>query len=144
QEGNFELAIEELKFAYKLNSKDSEIGELLASLQAQQTPQPTPTPPLVVATVSPSDVLGSFFSDERQAYDKRDYESAIAALEGLRRVEPNYHKAEVEEMLFNAYTSLARQYLADERWEEAVQTFDKALGVRKDDNVALERYLASN
>lgn len=143
QEGNTELAIEELKYAYRFNPKDSEIVELLNSLQPTPVPQAAPATPTAVA-VSQSEILGAAFNEARTAYEQKDYENAASALEGLRRVEPGFRKQEVEEMLFNAYVSLARQYLDEERFEEAVQKFDKALGIRKDDNVGLERYLAAN
>lgn len=146
KDGNVELAYQELRYAQQFNPNDKEIKDLLASLQKQSAPaaagQPLPTPTL--SQVSQDEVLGAAFAQAKDAYGKQDYETASGMLDGLRRVQPDYKKTEVEQMLYTANLTLARQYLKDERWEEAVQRFDKALAIRKDDNVQLERYLASN
>ena len=145
KEGNLELAYQELRYAQQFNPNDKEIRDLLASLQKQSAPaapgQPLPTPTL--SQVSQDEILGAAFTQAKEAYDKQDYETATSMLDGLRRVQPDYKKTEVEQMLYTANLTLARQLLKDERWEEAVQRFDKALAIRKDDNVQLERYLAS-
>lgn len=47
-------------------------------------------------------------------------------------------------MLYNSYLTLARQYLKDQRFEEGVQRFDKALAIRPSDSVLSERNLAAN
>jgi tetratricopeptide (TPR) repeat protein len=154
KEGNLELALEELNYARQLNPKDREIVDLLASLQptpasraaqagtvtGTATPIPTPT----LTKVSQDEVLGVALAEARKAFDAKDYETALQTLEGLRRVEPGYRKAEVDDMLYTSYLSLARTYLTEERWEEAIQKFDRALSIRQNDDVALERYLAAN
>ncbi len=143
QQGNRELAIAELEEARRLYPKDAEVAQLLASLQPKleliTEPQPTPT----LTPLSQTDILGSAMAEAREYYEGKDYDGAVSVLEGLHRVEPGYRRDEVEEMLFNSYVNLARQYLAEERWEEAVQRFDKALAVRNNDSLLLERYLAS-
>ena len=83
------------------------------------------------------------FGDAQKAFDAKDYEAALVTLEGLRRVEPGYRKAEIDDMLYTSYLSLARSYLTQERWEESIQKFDKALAIRKSDEIALERELAA-
>ena len=141
----------ELNYARQLNPKDREIVDLLASLQptpaaraAGSTPgTPTPIPTPTLTKVSQDDVLGVAFADAHKAFDAKDYEAALLTLEGLRRVEPGYRKAEIDDMLYTSYLSLARSYLTQERWEEAIQKFDKALAIRKSDDVALERQLAA-
>ncbi|MBI5879089.1 MAG: carboxypeptidase regulatory-like domain-containing protein [Chloroflexi bacterium] len=145
KDGNLELAYQELRYAQQFNPNDKEIKDLLASLQKQTAPvaagQPLPTPTL--SQVSQDEILGAAYQQAKDAYDKQDYETALSMLDGLRRVQPDYKKADVEQMLYNGNLTLARQFLKDERWEEAVQRFDKALAIRKDDHVQLERYLAS-
>jgi tetratricopeptide (TPR) repeat protein len=155
KDGNIELATAELKFARQFNPKDPEIAALLASLQPTPVPartqsasQPNPTPaPIATPTltkVSQDDVLGSLLAQAKQAFAAKEYESVVTNLENLRRVEPGYQKTDIEDMLYTSYLALARQYLAEERWEESVQKFDKALTIRKNDDVALERYLVAN
>src|SRR5204863_3364184 len=149
KEGNLELARVELIAARQLNPKDREITDLLASLQPTPPPQvavqstPTPVPTPTLTKVSQEDVLGSLLAEAKAAYSVKNFEQALPLLENLRRVEPNYHRAEIEDMLYTAYLTLARQYLTEQRWEESVQRFDKALAVRKNDEVALERYLVA-
>jgi len=152
KEGNSELALEELKYARQLNPKDREIVDLLASLlptppartagSTPGTPPPVATPTLT--KVSQDEVLGVALGNAHKAFDAKDYEAALLTLEGLRRVEPGYRKAEIDDMLYTSYLSLARTYLTEERWEEAIQKFDKALAIRRGDDVALERHLAAN
>ncbi|MEP7199255.1 MAG: carboxypeptidase regulatory-like domain-containing protein [Chloroflexota bacterium] len=158
KQGNTELAIEELKYARQFNPKDREISELLASLQplappsgvaptavplAQVTAQPTLLPSPAATKALQDALLNAALADARKAYDAKEYEAAAAALEGVHRTDPNYKKSDVDEMLYTSYVKLARQYLGEERWEEAIQKFDKALAVRKNDDVTLERYLAA-
>ena len=152
KEGNIELALVELKYARQLNPKDREIVDLLASLlptpaartagSTSGTPTPIPTPTLT--KVSQDEVLGVALADAHKAFAAKDYDAALLTLEGLRRVEPGYRKAEIDDMLYTSYLSLARTYLSDERWEEAIQKFDKALAIRRSDDVALERQLAAD
>jgi len=148
-QGNTELAIASLTEARKRNPKDAEVAQLLASLESRVAIEPTPTaapPPDVVKEagnipVEPAQSAVSLV-EARKLYQDKDYENAIPALETLRPLEPNNQK-EIEDMLFNAYVSVARAYLAEERWEEAIQKFDRALAVRKDDQLELERYLTA-
>jgi tetratricopeptide (TPR) repeat protein len=144
-EGNLELAFEELQYARRFNPKDPEIARLLSTLQRQRAPA---TPGQAIATptlgqVSQRDILGPVFDEGKAAFDAKDYEKATSVLDGLRRVQPDFRKTEVEDMLYTAHLALARSFLAEKRYEEAVQRFDKALAIRKDDHLQLERYLAS-
>lgn len=148
-QGNMELAIAALTEARKRNPKDAEVAQLLASLEAQRAAEPTPTPappPDVVKEAEnvPSEPAQPAVSlaEARQWYQTKDYENAIVALETLRLLDKTNQK-EIEEMLFNAYVSLARVYLGEERWEEAIQKFDRALSIRKSNDLELERYLTA-
>ncbi|TMC51557.1 MAG: hypothetical protein E6J26_09660, partial [Chloroflexi bacterium] len=145
QQGNLELAIVELTEARRLNPSDPEIAALIAQLQTP-VPQttPTPAPSATVNTVSQAEALATAFAEASKAYTAKDFETALSALENLRRNNPDYHRSEVEEMLYNAYVGLARQYLTDKRFEEAVQRFDKALAIRQSAPLLTERNLAAN
>lgn len=139
QQGNSLLAIAELEEAHRGNPNDPEIAQLLAALTVKQAVEPTPT----LGVVSQVDILGPTLAEGRRLYEAKDYEDAVTMLEGLHRIEPDYRRSEVEELLVNTYLGLARQYLAEERWEEAVQTFDKALSVQPNASVERERNLTS-
>lgn len=145
QQGNLELAIVELTEARRLNPNDPEIAALIAQLQTP-VPQttPTPAPSATANTVSQAEALATAFAEASKAYTAKDFETALSALENLRRNNPDYHRSEVEEMLYNAYVGLARQYLTDKRFEEAVQRFDKALAIRQSAALLTERNLAAN
>ena len=145
EQGNLELAIVELTEARRLNPNDPEIAALIAQLQtppARPTTTAVPTP--TTSTVAQADALNTALADARSAYDAKDYETAVSKLESLRRSDPTFHKSDVEDMLYNAYLSLARQYISDKRFEEGVQRFDKALAIRSSDSVLRERNLAAN
>jgi len=151
-EGNIELALVELRYARQLNPKDREISDLLASLQPTPAPRAagsvitgtaTPIPTPTLTKVSQDEVLGVALANAKQAFDAKDYETALSTLEGLRRVEPGYRKAEIDDMLYTSYLSLARSYLTQQRWEEAIQKFDKALAIKPTDPVSQERNLAA-
>lgn len=151
KEGNIELALVELRYARQLNPKDREIVDLLASLQPTPAPRAagstsgtaTPIPTPTLTKISQDEVLGVALADAHKAFDAKDYEAALLTLEGLRRVEPGFRKAEIDGMLYTSYLSLARLYLSEERWEEAIQKFDKTLAIRRSDDIALERNLAA-
>lgn len=150
---NLELAIAALVEARKRNPKDAEVAQLLASLEAKREVVPTPTaapPPAVVKEagniptepVQPAPSAALTLDEARQLVQDKDYENAIPALETLRSLHPDNQK-DIDELLHNVYVALAHAYLKEERWEEAIQKFDRALAIRKSDDLELERYLTS-
>ena len=152
-EGNIELALVELRYARQLNPKDRELSDLLASLQPTPAPRgaggvitgtATPIPTPTLTKVSQDEVLGVAFANAQQSFNAKDFETALTILEGLRRVEPGFRKAEVSDMLYTSYLNLARSYLTQLRWEEAIQKFDKALAIKPTSAVSLERNLAAS
>ncbi|MCA1553248.1 MAG: tetratricopeptide repeat protein, partial [Chloroflexi bacterium] len=143
QQGNIELAIAELTEARRLNPTDPEIAALIATLQTPGAPsaKTTPTSAPTVAVIASEDITKTY-ANGKQAFETKDYELAEPLLESVRRSDANYHRSELEDMLYTTDVALAHLYLDEKRWEEAVQKFDRALAIRKSERLQTERNLA--
>jgi TolB protein len=116
----------------------------LQSLQTSATPEPTPSvaPLLLVppegttplstlpAVVLPTDTL---FEQAQAALDGKDWPEAIALLNQLTALDDTYQPEQVRAMRFDAYAQQGQAFVSEERYEEALRSFDQALVVRPDD-----------
>jgi TolB protein len=135
-----DLARKELEFALRLEPDHAAAQAALQQLQQleqmprpQANPSPTPTPiPTTSPNPPPSDVLASAFEEATAAFRSEDWEGAIDLLESIRLSDEDYRRQEVEELLFEAYVARGRALIAEDRMEEALRMFDRALALRPD------------
>jgi tetratricopeptide (TPR) repeat protein len=144
QAGNAELAAAEFQRVLQLDPGNAEANSYLQSLQSRTTPEPTPsvaplllvppegtTPlPTLPAVVLPTDTL---FEQAQAALDARDWPGAIALLNQLTALDDTYQPEQVRAMRFTAYAQQGQAFVSEERYEEALRSFDQALVVRPDD-----------
>jgi tetratricopeptide (TPR) repeat protein len=144
QAGNAELAVVEFQRVLQLDPGNAAANSYLQSLQASATPEPTPsvaplllvppegtTPlPTLPAVVLPTD---SLFEQAQAALDGKDWPEAIALLNQLTALDGTYQPEQVRAMRFDAYAQQGQAFVSEERYEEALRSFDQALVVRPDD-----------
>jgi tetratricopeptide (TPR) repeat protein len=116
-----------------------------------ETPNPTPTLPASVTPVnSPTPGLAlpspeTLYAEAQAALTTRDYETVIERLDILRAVDPNFRRTDVETMLHQALTTLARQYLvatSSDRLAEGILLAEQARAIAPIDDLGYEAYVA--
>lgn len=123
--GNRDLAALRLEHVViTLGANHAQAQALLTEVRAvTATPTPSPTPtvtptlpdtptPAATATAGPPPLdPDALFSEAQAASVGRDFRRTIEVLNILRSLDPDYRKAEVEQLLHTALTTLSLQYL---------------------------------
>ncbi len=136
--GERELAIAEFEQALRLYPGYPEAQQKLREARAQIQTEPTPTSETV------QDAAGALYEQAQSLYEQAKWEEAAAKLAQLHSLDPLYKAQEVGTMLFSCYYSRGVELVDEDRLEEALRSFDKALEVRPGDPDALkQRKLAS-
>ncbi len=143
QAGQLEQAAAEFQQVLQLDPENSEAQSRLQTLQTA-TPEPVPSvPPLLLvppegatplptldAVVLPTD---SLFQQAEAALAGKDWTQTIALLNQLIALDATYRQDQVQAMRFDAYVQQGRAFINDERFEEALRSFDQALVIRPDE-----------
>jgi len=136
-DGNPREALIRYQQVLKLDGENEQaitgIGELLdAPLTVAPTiiVTPTPTPGLPAPSPTSLNSLEGVWADAQALYHAGRWADAIARLLQVRATDPAFQSVQVEEMLYTAYISLGTEKSNDGSLEEAVNLFDKALGLR--------------
>lgn len=104
----------------------------------------------LIREVEEQAALEASWQEAQALLQSGDLQSAISALSSIRARDPAYRRAEVEEQLFQAHVSLARQLVAEawgsvERLREAIGHFSDALALRPTNQELIrEKNLASD
>lgn len=87
----------------------------------------------------------AIYAQAEVAFNAGRWTEAIDGLTRLRAADPTYAPAQVDELLFEAYINLATERDNQNKLEEALTLFDKALTLRPTDEATqLERELVAN
>ncbi|GAB4571707.1 MAG: hypothetical protein Kow0077_09130 [Anaerolineae bacterium] len=157
--GNRELAAMRLQHVVvTLGANLPEAAAMLTEvLAATPTPTITPTvtpsptlPPTATPVSSPTPGIAlpapeELFAQAQSALTVRDYETVIDTLTILTGVDPDYRKAEVENMLHTALTTLARQYLTGQNTDllaQGILLAEQARAIAPIGDLAYEAYVA--
>ncbi len=144
QAGNTELAVAQFQQVLQLDPSNAEANRYLQELQSQARPEPTPSvaplllvppeeatplptlPPVVLAT-------SSLFQQAETAMKAKNWVEAILLLNQLTALDPAYEPDAVRALRFSAYAQQGQAFVGEERYEEALRSFDQALVIRPDD-----------
>jgi len=137
-QGNYEFAQAELEEVLRLNPSHEAARGKLEEMQAALSGGPRPT------SQAQQQAADSIFEEARGRYNQGDWTGAISELEELRSLYPGYEVARVEELLFTSYYNAGIQLVNQDRLEEAIIQFDRALALRPGNSNALgQRRMAS-
>jgi tetratricopeptide (TPR) repeat protein len=139
-----ELTLARAEFGRVLELQPDHEGALarLYDLDQQQAGEDVPTPvPVPTATPLPTatqgtpqpDALDALLADARQQFVAAHWEEVILRLQQLSAIAPDFDRAAVEEMLFQAHYQLGLELLRAEHMEAALRSFGDALALRPDD-----------
>ncbi len=136
--GRYDLAVAEFELALRLAPDYREAKQGLDLANSRIAARVTPTSEIVV------DAAGLLFDEAQKLYDEGQWDEAALKLEQLRGLDPSYRQNDVGNLLFSIYFNQATQLVNEDRMEEALRAFDKALDVKPADADALrQRDLAS-
>ena len=118
---NFELAREEFELAVELDSGNREAANKLAEASALFSSQPTAT-----SAQRYNSVL-LLYNEAREFYNRGDWQGVITKLEEVRAQEPDYEREPIAALLAEAYYNGGLILAEEDRLEEAIRQFDRAL-----------------
>ena len=121
---NYELAQAEFELVLQLDPKHTDASTKLAELDALLGSEATPT-----SAVNQQQAL-LLYNEARQLYNQADWEGVIAKLEQVKILDPNYERETVTDLLVEAYGKAGSQFVEQDRLEEAIRYFDRALELR--------------
>lgn len=121
---NLELAIAEFEQALRLDPGLVEASDRLAEAEALLAARPTPTSILQQA------VEQSHWDALQEAIAQQDWALALQRAEQIAAMDPDYRRQEREEILFQIYYNLGLRSVEENRMEEAVAYFDRALALQ--------------
>jgi len=121
---NYELARAEFELVLQLEPKNSDATAKLAELDALLGTEATPT-----SAANQQQAL-LLYNEARQLYNQTDWEGVITKLEQVRILDPNYERETVTDLLVEAYGKAGSQFVDENRLEEAIRYFDRALELR--------------
>ena len=144
QVGKKDLALAEFQETLRLNPAHLEAQRHIISLLLP-TPTPVPTPtPRPIPTVDPTQPLLRVLQAARADLAARRWQQAYSRLEQLHLLAPDFRPEEVKDLLYKAAFQEGMELLQEDRMEEALRAFDRALRWRPDDKEALlQRDLAA-
>lgn len=134
--GRRELALAEFQETLRLNPRHTGAQrQVIALLLPTPTPIPTPTP-TPVPTQNPNAPLETVLAAAREDLAAHRWQQAYARLEQLHALAPQFHPEEVRDLLYQAAYNEGVELVQEDRMEEALRAFDRALRWKPDDKQA--------
>lgn len=131
-----ELAHAEFEVALKYDATyapaQDKLNELDAKIQGKGTPVPQQA----------DRVAAALFDEASDLYKQKQWSDAITRLEQLRTLQADYRKAEVSDLLFQAYVNGGKAAVGLGQIELARERFESALTIRDDAEAKRQRDLA--
>lgn len=124
-EGQYELAVAEFEHALRLAPSLIEIESRLAEARGLLAAQPTPT------SVLAHNDMDRHWQDIQAALEQKNWSLALQRAEQILAANPEYRRQEVEQVIYDASYELGLQYVEQNRMQEALRHFDRALEVRR-------------
>jgi len=118
---DLELAIAELELALQLNPTHERANAALDEARGSLVVRPSPTP------VFRQEMNVAYYADLEAAYEAQEWARVVELSDRLWSIDPDYRRAQVEGMLFDAFIHSAEGFIAEARVEEAIRLYDRAL-----------------
>ncbi len=126
EEGKYELAVAEFEQALLLapghQKAEAKLAEAKSRLKAMGTP----------VLEAQSRLAESLYNEAQNLHSQGSWSEAIHKLEQLRSLDPHYKPQKVEELLYDSFYRYGLQLVDENRLEEALRSFDRALELRPD------------
>jgi tetratricopeptide (TPR) repeat protein len=126
ERGELELAMAEFELALQLNPNHAEAEGRLNEVRQRLESRPTPTPMLQEETKA------AHYEELRAAFQASDWERVFSTADRLLALDPAYERGQVDAILFEAFFRAGLQAVEGDRFDEAIQLFDRALAMQPD------------
>lgn len=123
----YELAVAELELSLQLYPDHQDAVAALEEARLALGNRPTPTPAIR------QELNATYYADVVVAYEAGEWAKVVELADRLWTLDPAYRRSEVEQMLFDCYCQNGLQYVEEDRMEEAIRLFDRALQLRPGD-----------
>ena len=124
---NYELARAEFELAVRLDAKNADAAARLAEADALFRGQATPT------SVVRRQTAVLLHNEARDLFNKEEWEGVIAKLEQVEALDLEFERDQVAALLAEAYYRAGIELVDQDRMEEAVRYFGRALELRPAD-----------
>ena len=133
-----ELALAEFELTFELDPKREDAQTRAGQARQRLQTVPTATPMLQKETKA------AYLDEVRDAYTRSDWEQVFVSADLLLALDASYSRAEVDQMLFEAFYRRGLELIAQDQIPEAIRFFERALDLRPDSAPASrERDLAT-
>jgi len=146
-QAEYELAEAEFEESIRMQPDLKQAWEQLREARARQGSVPTPTsvavfvptpaapPPTRAPSATPpaadnAETKAALLADAEALYAGGAYLDAVSKIEQLLRLDANYNRSQVEDLLFNCYSREGLALVSQDRFEEALRYLDLALKLR--------------
>lgn len=137
-DGEYERARAYFQYVLRLDPQHNMAQQGLEEANARLVVKPTPT------SEAEQSLVEELLEQATAAYDAEEWTTAASTLTQLRAVDPEYHKDEVEEMLFTSLYSAGMGFLEEDNLEQGIFYLDQAVALRPLDGEAVnQRNLAA-
>ena len=120
-QGQYELAIAAYDQALALDPEYATAATRREEATRLLAGAPTVTPALQEETIE------ALWQEHQQSVERADWAEMVVTAERIIAQDPTYRRAELDENLYGAFLGLGNQAGADDRLEEALRYFDRAL-----------------
>jgi tetratricopeptide (TPR) repeat protein len=126
-QGQYELAIAAYDQALAINPDHASAGARREEARSMLSEVPTVTPGLQGETID------ALWEAHQLSVERGDWEQIVATADSIIARDPGYRRAELDGNLFDALVTLGDRAVQDDRLEEAIRYYDRALAVRPGD-----------
>jgi tetratricopeptide (TPR) repeat protein len=126
-QGQYELAIAAYDQALAINPDHASAGARREEARSLLSGVPTATSALQGETID------ALWEVHQLSVDQSDWEQTVATADNIIARDPGYRREELDGNLFDALVTLGDRAVQDDRLEEAIRYYDRALAVRPGD-----------
>lgn len=123
-DGSYERAIAEFQYVLQLDTSHVLAKEGVAQARERLMVKPTPT------SEAANSLAEQLLAQAKAAYQTEDWASAANTFTQLRRLDPDYHRDEVEGLLFNSLYNGGVAFLDQDNLEQGISYLDQAIALR--------------
>lgn len=121
--GDYALAVAEFEYVERIRPGYRDCAELLQQAQAALLSQPTPT------SQAREDIAGSLFARAQDEMEREDWSAAIATLQELQELMPDYKAEQVKALLYQNMYSAGTEAVHDHDVTVGLEWFKQALEI---------------
>jgi len=130
---NYDLAAAEFEMVLQLDPQNRDSAARLAEVNTLLDQRPTPT------SAQRYYAAGVAYNAARELYNQKDWQGALAKLEEVRSLAPDYDAEQVTTLLADSYYRAALGLVEQNRLEEAIRYLDYSLALKSPNELAAEQ-----